>query len=190
MLVHKVIGLAAQMRVECVLQWNDVVRVHAIEPVLRTSDARVGRQSDQGPPPRRHVELVRSPIPRPQAAVGSIAQERQPLGALLQRLIRDSLIGHVMPEDRRPVGVGKNVGAENAAAFLRRQPEIRKRARAQVLQRGVEGTRELSLAEAAHRMRQRTSHRLRARTTHETRERIVPYRDAARRVDDGDGVIQ
>ena len=83
-LVLKVIRLAGEMRLERLLERNDVVSMDAVHPFLGATDAGGRGQAEHRPPSAREVELLAPKIPLPQPVIRAFRREREPLFASLE----------------------------------------------------------------------------------------------------------
>ena len=177
MLVLEDLGLAGEVRFESGFQAADVVRVHAAEPVFRTSDGGVAGESDHRPPAAGDVELARGQAPLPQSVVGPFRRERQALDCLLQLAIGNGPLGDVTPEQGRASGHGKNPDLEDARVCPGAHPYLRGSVGGSMLERGVDAARHPGAAQRRYHVDEPSPQGAFARTADHPFERIIPECD-------------
>src|ERR1700704_2874360 len=101
------------MRLERLLEQNDVVSMDAVHPFLRTTDAGGRGQAKHRPPSTREVELLAAKVPFPQAVIRAFRRQREPIFASLECLFRARSLRHVMPEQRQPTDNGEDFHLQN-----------------------------------------------------------------------------
>ncbi|MCK7506066.1 MAG: hypothetical protein MZV70_19645 [Desulfobacterales bacterium] len=94
--------------------------MNAAKPVLAAPGAGARRQTDDGPPPRGHVELLGADVPRPQPVVRPFHGEREPFHVLPAR----GLPGDVVPQEHRAGTVGQDIDLDDPVARLGGQDQI------------------------------------------------------------------
>ncbi len=150
-LVLKVIRLAGEMRLERLLERNDVVSMDTVHPFLGTTDAGGRGQAHHRLPSAREVELLAPKIPLPQPVVRAFRREREPLFASLECVLRARSLRDVMPEQRHATDNGEDSDLQNPRTRFGRQPKMRERAGAPIRQGIGDRSRELGLAKDWHR---------------------------------------
>ena len=142
------------MRLERLLELDDVVGMDAVDPFLGTTDAPFlaadagGRgQANHRLPSAREVELLPSKIPLPQPVIRALSRQREPFFASPECVFRARSLRDVIPEQRHATGNGTDLDLENPLTRSERQPKMGQRSGTPTCQGLVDRSRELGLAQ-------------------------------------------
>ena len=140
-LVLEHLRLPGEMRFELLAEIDDVVGMHALEPGLRPSSARLRREPDHRPPAARDVELLRLQVPLPEAVVGPFGSQRQPLTGAFELVLGVGPLGDVVPQQRDTLGDRDDLDLQDPRPCRHRDGDLRDRACLAVAERFLDGAR-------------------------------------------------
>ena len=151
MLVLHLLGAPREVRLDGGLEAGEVLRVDTTEPVVDRPGPRLRRQAEHRPPATREVALVGAQVEGPQAVVGGLGRQRQPLLAAADGALLTDVVGNVVPQEGDAAAHGHQAHPEHALPRRHGNRETGERARLARPQHVLDGAHERGPDQRRHR---------------------------------------
>ena len=99
MLVDEFAAVAGHIGIDGLPEHIAILRVHAVEPLVRRTGGAGGRQADDVPPLRREANHLALKIPLPQAVADARLQKRETCFTSLKSAVGSRAVGDVVPDE-------------------------------------------------------------------------------------------